>query len=167
MSDGEQMTKISVSKHDRILIAVSMILYVLMKYSDEDHPLTKDEILAKVNAEYLYRGSIAQSTFDRNLTAVRLFLEEKSDVFGEFHCGTKTNKNRLVNIRIAHLLSNYELRYLIDMVSSCDYIKIKERQQLIEKLLSLSSVCLVSEYRPYLYKNPVKSKIMQTDFLKT
>ena len=125
------------SKKDYVTDAELMILYVLMKYSDEDHPLTKDEILAKVNAEYLYRKSIAQSTFDRNLTAVRLFLEEKSDVFGEFHCGTKSNKNRLVNIRIAHLLSNYELRYLIDMVSSCDYIKIKERQQLIEKLLSL------------------------------
>ena len=88
-----------------------MILYVLMKYSDEDHPLTKDEILAKVNAEYLYRGSIPKSTLDRNLTAVRAFLEEKGDLFGEFQCGTKTNKDRMVNVRIAHLFSNYELRY--------------------------------------------------------
>lgn len=154
------------SRKDYITDAKLMVLYVLLKYSDEDHPLKKDEILAKVNAEYLYRGSIPKSTLDRNLTAVRAFLEEKGDLFGEFQCGTKTNKDRMVNVRIAHLFSNYELRYLIDMVSSCDYIKIKERQQLIKKLLSLSSVCLLSEYRPYLYKNPVKAKIMQTDFFK-
>ncbi len=152
------------SRKDYVTDSKLMVLYVLLKYSDEDHFLTKDQILEKVNVEYLYRGSISKGALDRSLTAVKTFLEEKSDLFGEFKNGTDKNERRMVNVRIEHLFRNYEVRYLIDMVSSCEYITLKERQKLIEKLLSLASECILSDYRPYLYKKTPAAKPMQTDF---
>lgn len=164
MSNNKGNNKSNNKGKDYITDSKLMVLYVLLKYSDENHFLSKDEILNKINSEYSYRGSITKSTLDRSLTAVKDFLEFHQDIFGEFKNGTDHNEERMVNLRIKHLFSNYEVRYLIDMVSSCEYIEIKERQELISKLLSLSSKNLLSEYRPYLYKNHVKSKCMQTDF---
>ena len=152
------------SRKDYVTDSKLMVLYVLLKYSDEDHFLTKDEIMAKVNEEYSCRCETSKSTLGRSLEAVKAFLEEKSDLFGEFKNGTDKNERRMVNVRIEHLFRNYEVRYLIDMVSSCEYITLKERQKLIEKLLSLASECILSDYRPYLYKKTPAAKPMRTDF---
>lgn len=142
-----------------------MLLYVLLKFSDENHPLSKDEILDKINQEYSYRGDITKSTLDRSLAAVKEFLEDNHTLFGKFKNGTANNSDRMVNIRIEHLFRNYEVRFLADMVSSCEYISIDERQKLIQKLLSLSSENILSEFRPYLYKNPAKQKFMKSAFI--
>jgi len=75
----------------------------------------------------------------------------------------KNGKRIRTNIRIEHIFSDHELRYLIDMVSSCEYIKIEKRKDLIQKLLTLSSKNLASEFRPYILNSP-KKKLMFTEF---
>lgn len=151
-------------RKDYITDSKLMVLYVLLKYSDENHMLEKNKVLELIAAEFGAYGEINTKTLDRSLDAIMNFLDIKNDLFGKYKCGSKNDETRKTNIRIEHIFSDYELRYLIDMVSSCEYIKIGERQKLIEKLLTLSSDYILSDFMPYLYKNPIKSKVMRTDF---
>lgn len=151
-------------RKDYITDSKLMVLYVLLKYSDENHVLEKNKVLELTAAEFGGRGEINTKTLDRSLDAIMSFLDIKSDLFGKYKQGTKNDETRKTNIRIEHIFSDYELRYLIDMVSSCEYIKIGERQKLIEKLLTLASDYILSDFMPHLYKNSIKSKVMRTDF---
>lgn len=152
-------------RKDYITDSKLMVLYILLKHSDENHMLEKNKVLKLTAAEFGERGEINTKTLDRSLDAIKNFLDLKTDLFGKYKCGTKNDKSRKKNIRIEHIFSDYELRYLIDMVSSCEYIKIEERQKLIKKLLTLASEHFLSDLRPYLLNSPVKSKVMRADFI--
>ncbi len=149
---------------DYITDSKLMVLYVLLKYTDENHMLEKKRVLELIAAEFGERREINVKTLDTSLEAIERFLEEKSDIFGSYKSGAKNGKKMKTNIRIEHLFSDHELRYLIDMVSSCEYIKLSERKELIQKLLTLSSKNLNSDLRPYLLNNQKKTKVMTTDF---
>lgn len=149
---------------DYITDSKLMVLYVLLKYSDENHVLEKQKITALIEREFGEHHTINDKTLDRSLDVIEKFLENKSDIFGRYKSGAKNGRKIRTNIRIEHIFSNHELRYLIDMVSSCEYIRIEERKKLIQKLLTLSSNNLVSELRPYILNSPQKNKPMKTEF---
>lgn len=147
-----------------------MVLYVLLKYSDENHMLEKNRLLELITSEFGKAHSINVRTLDRNLETIKKFLDHKSDLFGKCKydvISAKTgNGNTKTNIRIEHIFSDHELRYLIDMVSSCEYIVKKERVELINKLLTLTSKGFLSDYKPYLLNKTTKPKVMVNELMR-
>ncbi|MBR5684179.1 MAG: hypothetical protein IKW96_13065 [Ruminococcus sp.] len=149
---------------DYITDSKLMVLYVLLKYTDEKHMLEKKKLASIIEREFGEHHAINIKTIDTSLDAIESFLENKSDIFGKYKSGAKNGKKIKTNIRIEHIFSDHELRFLIDMVSSCEYIRIEERKDLIQKLLTLSSKNLASELRPYILNCPKKNKPMRTEF---
>lgn len=164
MSEGTKQEKKEYK--DYITYSQLIVLYILLKYSDENHMLTKKKVMQHIENEFGSHGIINDKTLDRNLNVIKSFLEKKNDIFGDYKCGTDNNSDRKTNIRIEHIFHDYELRYLIDMVSSCEYIVKKERRDLIRKLLTLSSENFHSELKPYVLNDTKKSKVMVNEFMR-
>jgi hypothetical protein len=144
-----------------------IVLYILLKYSDENNLLTKKKVMQHINNEFgLHDITIDNKTLDRSLDAISEFYEIKNDLLGQYKCGTDNNKKRKTNIRIEHIFHDYELRYLIDMVSSCDYIVKEERRDLIKKLMTLTSENFHSKFKPYVLNDTKKSKVMVNEFMR-
>lgn len=105
-------------------IAPIMILAILEKYSDPEHPITHEQIISYLRKENF---TIERKALGRNLELLR---EYGKDIIS-------TRKGSYIETR---LFEDVELKYLIDSVLSAEYLPEKHSKDLIEKLASLSSV---------------------------
>lgn len=101
------------------------IYQVLFDYSDEKHPLTQQQIIDKLNADYGIE--LERKAVGRNLSFLR-------DMGFEIH--SDRNGSYLED----RPLENSELRLLIDGVLSSRHISAKYSKDLIEKLIFLGGV---------------------------
>lgn len=152
------------------------ILYILITQTDEDNPLSQEEIQRILLNKY--EDKVEIKTVSENLKKIdklfRMFNimagDDKVSLFGEFHHGPrnakddtpkKTTKDQTKkdyskwykDNYIKHLFKEHELRLLIDMVSSADYMKFQEREYLLNKLYALASDKFIDKYESYVYQN--------------
>ncbi len=106
-------------------VALLYILHILEKYSDEEHPLTQEDIAKK-----LYKGwgiDLDRRAIRRNLDVL---IEAGREIEEIPHKGVYLNER---------IFENSELRLLIDSVLFSKNISPKAAEDLVEKLKSLGS----------------------------
>ena len=113
-------------------LALLRVLHVLLKYTDEAHPLTQDEILAYLEKDYGISG-------DRRLVARQLnLLHEAYDVLNSpISLVSNPRKGTYIEQRE---FEDSELRLLIDGVLSSRHIAPKHSKDLIEKLCKQANI---------------------------
>ncbi len=114
------------------------ILHILEEYSDEAHPLTTKDIIAKM--ESLYARTVNRRTVYGAIEALQDFGLEIS-TYSDNGTGTYLIDRRF---------SPAEIKLMIDAIYSCAYISKKQTEELLEKLRGFLSV---HERRHYNYTN--------------
>ncbi|MCR4725906.1 MAG: WYL domain-containing protein [Clostridia bacterium] len=119
-------------------IALIRMIQILENETDQEHPLTQQEILDKLNDEF---GLVVNDRkfVGRNLRLLRE-LFESDPFFQNPACAInlETDKRR-GSYFSKRLFENSELKVLIDAVLSSKYIPEKHSKDLIEKLCMLSN----------------------------
>lgn len=141
-----------------------MVLYVLLKYTNESHKLQKKQIINKVNEHFDLDTPISRNACNNALEQIRALIIKGDTPLGIFNYGTRNCSDRLTNMYMEHLIKDHELRFIMDMISSCEYIPLKERQNLLERLCCLSSEHIYSDYKSYVRKKADTSAVMRTEF---
>lgn len=104
------------------------LLHILMKYTDEKHPLTTNQIIEMLKNDYdisAYRTTLARDFKDLEEFGIDIICERS--VQNKYFIGSR-------DINIA------ELKLLIDAVESSKFITEKKSTELVEKLQGLASV---------------------------
>lgn len=138
------------------------VLYVLMKKSDAEHPLSQAEIKKLIDKEF--SEDVNEKTIPVALKKIEKLFALYPEMFGEFHHGAKDydeddeddedpgKKRWFINNYIQHVFEDHELRLLVDMISSADYMDFSERKDLLDKIYGLSSEHFKKVYTANIYK---------------
>lgn len=113
-------------------LALLRILQILEQYSDDKHPLTQSEIIARLEADYGIK--IERKTVSRNLS---LLKEAGYDIIN-------TRQGCYLNSR---RFEDAELRVLIDGVLCSRYISANCSKDLIERICGLSNAYFKSNLK--------------------
>ena len=114
------------------------VLHILEEYTDENHILTTNQIIEKM--ELLYDRSANRRTIYSAIEALQ-----------DFGFDISTYKdNGVGTYLIDRKFTSAEIRLLIDAIFSCEYISKKQTEELLEKLRSFLSE---SERKKYNYTN--------------
>ena len=120
-----------------------MILQILQKYSDYDHPLTQDDIIAHLEKDY---GIVVErKAISRNLSLLK-------------EAGYEIESRRAGSYLAMREFEDSELKLLIDGVLCSKHINPRQSSDLIEKLCKLSN-----KY----FRSHVKNVHTVTDWNKT
>lgn len=105
-------------------LALIRILQILETYTDNDHPLTHDEIVRKLGS--LYNITVERKAIGRNIA----LLQE---------AGYEIETTKRGSYLCSRLFEDAELRLLSDSVLASQHITVKHSKELIEKLATLSN----------------------------
>ncbi len=105
-------------------LALLRILQILEKHSDSDHPMTQEDILSRLEADYGI--VIERKAVGRNLSLLR-------------EAGIDIESCRAGCYLASRTFDDSELRLLIDSILSSRHIPVKQSRDLIERLCSLSN----------------------------
>ena len=103
------------------------LMKILLQYTDDEHPLTTNQLLEKLNAEYGI--SAHRTTISKDIAALQEFGVDVVTIHS-------TQCKYFVASREFELP---ELKILIDAVESSKFITVKKSQSLIEKIHTLTS----------------------------
>lgn len=127
------------------------LLDILEEYSDENNPLTQQDIKEILESKYGYkkvrRQTIAaniEKMIDHYALESRIRLAAEDDDSHNHIEAIDETKRRITDIYYQHKLSDPELLLMIDSILFSKHIALEERRDLIEKLESLSSKHLSS-----------------------
>lgn len=163
---GKENEKIDKGFHTKY--SFFKVLYVLMKYSDEDHPLSQAEIKKKVDKKF--EEDMNEKTIPDALKAIDKTCNNNLEMFGEYCHGDKSDKSGkkekwYINNYIKHVFEDHELRLLIDMVSAADYMDLQERKNLLKKIYSLSSDYFKKDYTSHIFNYVPAGNIKRAEIL--
>ena len=122
-------------------LAPLLIMQILEEYSDEDHPLTREEIERLLDEKYGI--TMERKAFFRHMENL-IQLKKADDEYGKIVRTTVTIKRpEEVTYAAFYLterkLNDHELRIIIDALAGSPYLSQKDTQELTEYLASLSS----------------------------
>ena len=117
---------VALSKEDKRPIALCLLL-ILRKYSDEEHPMTYDAIIAKFKKDYNIEPS--RNTLTRQVELLRDGLDY--DIVD--------GKNRQGKYLADRLFEDIQLKALMDSVLTSKYIPQANAKELLNKLESLGN----------------------------
>ena len=145
---------------DRLL----KVLYTLLKHSDENNKLKKKDIMNLVQKDFDLDNPVSRNAVNNAIEDIEALMLKEDNPFGELRYGSEANPDRLTGIYIAHLIKDHELRFIIDMVSSCEYIPLNERKDIVERLCCLSSEHIYSDYKSYIRRKTETTDVKKTEF---
>lgn len=160
----------SVPKKDYLLL----LLDALHKYTSDDEELSQTKIQRIIEEKYAVH--VDRKTIRRNIDFLNAFFYEYDIKFQKeglskilyYDEGKKVDKEKFdrtkyYNISYRHMFQEAELRLIIDMVASLDYISPERRHDLINRLKNLQSHRFKHKYTE-LRKNE-KSLYTRSQFL--
>lgn len=156
MSDTEKKDTKKDKRKDRSADPILKVLYSLLKDTDEKHPLKKHELMGKLG--------ISRNACNNAVNELMDFINQYDTPLGKLYYGTENNPDSLTNFYIEPLIKEHELRFIMDMISSCEYIPLKERQDLLDRLCSLSSARFHENYKSYARRKTDTSEVKKTEF---
>ena len=117
------------------------LLYLMRLFTeetDEDHPLTMEEIISRLGAQGVEaeRRSVYED--------IRLLQDFGMDIIGE-------KRKQYIYYLASREFELAELKLLVDTVSSARFVTVRKSQQLIRKLSSLTSRHLAGQLRRQVY----------------
>ena len=136
-SNHKQEVKTMPSSQPKTL-APLLIMQILEEYSDEDHPLTREEIERLLDEKYGI--TMERKAFFRHMDNLMQLKQEKTES-GEIIRTTVT----IDDIKYAAFyltdrkINDHELRIIIDALAGSPYLSQKDTQDLTKYLTSLSS----------------------------
>ena len=122
-------------------LTILRILSILKKYTDEDHPMTQQQIQEKLRSEYgmaVDRGTVKNNVMDLidagYLTGYRVITRS----FTDKATGKKEESEIYTDLYYEHEFTESELHMLIDGLLFSRSVPYKQRKKLIDKLGKLS-----------------------------
>lgn len=125
------------------------LIEVFEKYTDEHHELTLDELIEKLSLEYGATVSVSKKSIKEDINRL---MEHGMGII-ENQEGEGLPKYYSYQHRKFEL---YELRMLMDAVSSAHFISLPETKQLIEKIKTLTSHHEAKKLQSELFLDPSK-----------
>lgn len=126
-NDNKTLIEIVSANEKDTRLRILYVYQILLKQSDEDHPLTTKQIVEKMQREhgiYMHRTTVPSD--------IALLKAAGFDI--------KSERKQACNYYLSdRTFSLPELRILIDAVQSSKFITEKKSESLIEKLISLTS----------------------------
>ena len=124
-------------------IIILYILNILRKYTDEDHPMTQQQIIEKLRSEY--DVEVNRATVKRNISDL---IDAGYDIqyteVARSHTSKKTGETEeniiYTDLYYEHDFTEPELHMLIDGLLFSRSVPYRQRKQLIDKLGKLSSI---------------------------
>ena len=123
-------------------LTILRILSILKKYTDEDHPMTQQQIQEKLRSEYgmaVDRGTVKNNVMDLidagYLTGYRVITRS----FTDKATGKKEESEIYTDLYYEHEFTESELHMLIDGLLFSRSVPYRYRKKLIDKLGKLSS----------------------------
>lgn len=111
------------------------LLKILMKYTDEEHPLTTNQLISRLSQEY-------------DITAHRTTISKDVETLQEFGVDVVAIHSTQCKYFIgSRQFEIPELKLLIDAVESSKFITAKKSKELIEKIYTLTSEEQVSKLK--------------------
>ena len=122
-------------------LAPLLIMQILEEYSDEDHPLTREEIERLLDEKYGI--TMERKAFFRHMDDLIRLKEDETEPGKIVRTSVTIRRPEKVTYAAFYLtdrkINDHELRIIIDALAGSPYLSQKDTQELIEYLASLSS----------------------------